>query len=178
MYTQRDASTGANAKRCRRLVFRGCAAFPPKPHTCAGTERKMGLSPGPISEEKKTSAAAGETKVLKRWAYFRQVLKDGAFGGTYFRQITSAVTGKTYQDVHLEFPEEWFKGLHPRTYKVFFSFPCIFFFFYMYTWSFSRNGAKGCVPRHARFFFFLYVLSFSAGISGVSRGPRQARHKF
>eukprot|EP00802_Teleaulax_amphioxeia_P021965 Tamp_22369.p1 GENE.Tamp_22369~~Tamp_22369.p1 ORF type:complete len:213 (+),score=31.97 Tamp_22369:445-1083(+) len=46
-----------------------------------------------------------------------QVLKDGAFGGTYYRKITSAVTGQTYEDVHLEFPAEWFKGLPPKAYK-------------------------------------------------------------
>jgi hypothetical protein len=59
-----------------------------------------------------------------------QVLKDGAFGGTYFRQISSAVTGETYQDVHLEFPEEWFKGLHPKAYKVFL-FSSLYFSFFL-----------------------------------------------
>ena len=46
-----------------------------------------------------------------------QVLKDGAFGGTYYRKITSAVTGETYEDVHQEYPEEWFKGMAPKSYK-------------------------------------------------------------
>ena len=46
-----------------------------------------------------------------------QVLKDGAFGGTYFRPIKSAVTGLSYTEAHAEFPEEWFKGLSPKSYK-------------------------------------------------------------
>lgn len=43
-----------------------------------------------------------------------QVLKGGAFGGTYFRTITSAVTNKTYkgeQALHDTVPNEWIDGL-------------------------------------------------------------------
>ena len=39
-----------------------------------------------------------------------QVLQMGSFGGTYFRPITSAVTGESYRQVYKEFPKEWFKG--------------------------------------------------------------------
>ena len=45
-----------------------------------------------------------------------QVLQLGSFGGTYFRPITSAVTGETYENVWKEFPEEWFRGLDPVHY--------------------------------------------------------------
>mmetsp|Transcript_76694 Transcript_76694/g.112333 ORF Transcript_76694/g.112333 Transcript_76694/m.112333 type:complete len:291 (+) Transcript_76694:85-957(+) len=46
-----------------------------------------------------------------------QVLEQGAFGGTYYRKIKSVVTGLSYEDVHKEFPDEWFKGLSPKQYK-------------------------------------------------------------
>lgn len=42
-----------------------------------------------------------------------EILQAGAFGGTYFRDIYSCVTKKSYKgaDVMGEFPKEWFKGL-------------------------------------------------------------------
>jgi len=42
-----------------------------------------------------------------------QILRAGAFGGTYFRQIKSGVTGKTYsyKEAIKEYPKGWFKGL-------------------------------------------------------------------
>merc|ERR1712216_555702 len=45
-----------------------------------------------------------------------QVIQAGAFGGTYFRNITSAVTGITYRgiDVIKEFPTS-FRGLNLET---------------------------------------------------------------
>lgn len=39
-----------------------------------------------------------------------QVLQLGAFGGTYFRPIKSAVTNAKYRNVHREFPKKWFEG--------------------------------------------------------------------
>lgn len=39
------------------------------------------------------------------------MFQAGAFGGTYFRPITSAVTNESYKGVHEEFPREWFEGL-------------------------------------------------------------------
>lgn len=43
----------------------------------------------------------------------KQVLQMGSFGGTYFRDITSAVTGLHYKgrEVISEYPEDWFEGL-------------------------------------------------------------------
>lgn len=38
-------------------------------------------------------------------------LQAGAFGGGYFRPITSRVTGKRYTAAHAEFPKEWFEGV-------------------------------------------------------------------
>ena len=38
-----------------------------------------------------------------------QVIRLGSFGGTYFRPISSAVTGESYSDAHQEF--EWCKGI-------------------------------------------------------------------
>jgi hypothetical protein len=42
-----------------------------------------------------------------------QVLQSGSFGGTYFRDISSAVTGIHYngRQVIKEFPDDWFQGL-------------------------------------------------------------------
>ncbi len=42
----------------------------------------------------------------------KEVLQLGSFGGTYFRVITSSITGETYKDVWKEFPEDWFEGLN------------------------------------------------------------------
>lgn len=43
----------------------------------------------------------------------KEVMQLGSFGGTYYRDITSAVTGKAYKgkQVIKEFPNDWFKGL-------------------------------------------------------------------
>lgn len=42
-----------------------------------------------------------------------QVLKAGAFGGTYFRSISSKTAGKTFKvGSHLEFPQDWFEGMN------------------------------------------------------------------
>ena len=41
-----------------------------------------------------------------------QVLRRGAFGGTYFRDIESSVTGKKYTKAYKEFPKSWFAGLN------------------------------------------------------------------
>jgi hypothetical protein len=43
----------------------------------------------------------------------KEVLQMGSFGGTYFRPIRSAVTGKTYgPEVYQELPPHWLKGLN------------------------------------------------------------------
>lgn len=41
----------------------------------------------------------------------RQMFKLGSFGGTYWRPIRSAVTGKTYRNQHREFPASWWKDI-------------------------------------------------------------------
>ena len=43
----------------------------------------------------------------------KQVFKLGSFGGTYFRDIKSDVTGKSYKgkNVIKKYPSDWFKGL-------------------------------------------------------------------
>lgn len=40
-----------------------------------------------------------------------QVLRAGAFGGGYFRNIHSTVTGESYRDAWRELPPEWIDGL-------------------------------------------------------------------
>lgn len=40
-----------------------------------------------------------------------EVLRAGAFGGTYFRAIDSGVTGARYTGAHKEFPAAWFDGM-------------------------------------------------------------------
>jgi len=42
-------------------------------------------------------------------------LRSGAFGGGYFRNIKSTVTGKSYVDIWKELPEEWIKGMNIKT---------------------------------------------------------------
>ena len=44
-----------------------------------------------------------------------EVLALGAFGGTYYRPIRSAVTGQQYRDVWKELPAEWLQGLDIKT---------------------------------------------------------------
>ncbi|RYG70339.1 hypothetical protein EON64_00435 [archaeon] len=45
----------------------------------------------------------------------KEVLQRGSFGGTYFRQITSGVTGETYKNVWKEFPSDWFDEINVTT---------------------------------------------------------------
>ena len=42
----------------------------------------------------------------------REIFKLGSFGGTYWRPIYSRITNKKYDDQHLEFPEEFWKGIN------------------------------------------------------------------
>ena len=44
----------------------------------------------------------------------KQVLKMGSFGGTYFRDIHSSITGKSYKGktVIKKYPADWFKGIN------------------------------------------------------------------
>ena len=41
----------------------------------------------------------------------QEVLRAGSFGGGYFRDISSTVTGVTYKDAWKEHPAEWLEGL-------------------------------------------------------------------
>ena len=43
----------------------------------------------------------------------RQIFKLGSFGGTYWRDIKSTVTHKTYHNAHKKYPKEWFDGIDP-----------------------------------------------------------------
>jgi len=46
-----------------------------------------------------------------------EVLREGAFGGTYFRTIQSGVAKETFVDQwKKDLPEEWREGLNPKTY--------------------------------------------------------------
>ena len=40
----------------------------------------------------------------------REIFLRGAFGGTYWRPIWSAVTRRNYANAHLEFPASWWRG--------------------------------------------------------------------
>ena len=40
-----------------------------------------------------------------------EIFRQGAFGGTYWRPISSGVTGKSYKDAHLEFPKKWWADI-------------------------------------------------------------------
>ena len=50
----------------------------------------------------------------------RQIFKMGSFGGTYYRDIHSSVTGKDYKgkSVIKSLPKEWFKGINIETHVV------------------------------------------------------------
>lgn len=41
----------------------------------------------------------------------RDIFKLGAFGGTYWRPIHSAVTNKNYNNVHKKYPASWWIGI-------------------------------------------------------------------
>ena len=47
----------------------------------------------------------------------REMFQLGSFGGTYWRPISSGVTGKKYKDQHHEFPKSWWEGI-PDNYLV------------------------------------------------------------
>lgn len=40
-----------------------------------------------------------------------EIFRAGSFGGTYWRPISSSVTGKKYKDNHLKYPKSWWKGI-------------------------------------------------------------------
>jgi hypothetical protein len=44
---------------------------------------------------------------------FIHIYYSGSFGGTYFRPIKSAVTGRSYssEEALADLPREWFRGL-------------------------------------------------------------------
>ena len=41
----------------------------------------------------------------------KEMFQSGSFGGTYWRPIYSNVTKKNYKEQHLEFPQNWWKGI-------------------------------------------------------------------
>lgn len=41
----------------------------------------------------------------------REMFRLGSFGGTYWREIKSGVTGKRYQNQHLKYPVSWWRGI-------------------------------------------------------------------
>ena len=45
----------------------------------------------------------------------REMFKLGSFGGTYWRNIKSSITGKKYENIYLDYPEEWWKGIPKNT---------------------------------------------------------------
>lgn len=44
----------------------------------------------------------------------RAIFKLGSFGGTYWRQISSSVTGKAYSNMHKIYPDLWWKGISEK----------------------------------------------------------------
>ena len=40
-----------------------------------------------------------------------EIFKLGSFGGCYWRKIKSTITGKSYKNVHLDYPKSWWKGI-------------------------------------------------------------------
>ena len=46
----------------------------------------------------------------------KQIFEKGAFGGTYYRDIYSSITKKSYKNAWKEFPKEWFKNIDINTY--------------------------------------------------------------
>ena len=44
-----------------------------------------------------------------------QMFRSGIFGGTYWRPIESTITGKKYENAHLEFPKKWWSNINTDT---------------------------------------------------------------
>ena len=44
----------------------------------------------------------------------RQIFKLGSFGGTYWREIKSKVTGKIHKNVYMKYPKDWFNGIEKK----------------------------------------------------------------
>ena len=44
-----------------------------------------------------------------------EIFKFGSFGGTYWRPIHSSITGKNYQNIHTNYPKEWWYDI-PENY--------------------------------------------------------------
>ena len=62
------------------------------------------------------------TLIFEDWPDFRpnltpeDILRAGSFGGGYFRDIYSGVTGVHYKNAHEELPESWIEGLDSEKY--------------------------------------------------------------
>ena len=85
-------------------------------------KRRMSKSPkskSPKIKSPKNTSVKSKTLHFKDFPEFKpnltpkQVLQLGSFGGTYFRDIHSTVTNKSYKgkEVIQEFPKNWFTGL-------------------------------------------------------------------
>ena len=80
---------------------------------------KRKMSKSPKSKSPKNTSVKSKTLHFKDFPEFKpnltpkQVLQLGSFGGTYFRDIHSTVTNKSYKgkEVIQEFPKNWFTGL-------------------------------------------------------------------
>ena len=93
-------------------------------------------------------------------------MRAGAFGGTYFRTISSSVTKQTYKDAWRELPESWTKGLSAPK--------CLARPWDKYDLSVNKFGAKsgqtledwersGWMSRHDPFGWFQWYCRFFSG---------------
>tara|TARA_B110000879_G_C11180319_1_gene517951 strand:+ start:1544 stop:2515 length:972 start_codon:yes stop_codon:yes gene_type:complete len=83
--------------------------------------QKLGKTGGHINWTLKYKNGKNKTKKQKRrfndYPAFRpnltprEMFKSGSFGGTYWRPINSAITGKNYKNKHLKYPESWWNGI-------------------------------------------------------------------
>jgi hypothetical protein len=88
-----------------------------------GTKDKVPLESADVYEGTRPMPKRNQKNelVFEDYPHFRpnltpkEVLQMGSFGGTYFRPITSKVTGESYKDVWKELPADWLEGLDIKT---------------------------------------------------------------
>lgn len=86
---------------------------------------KKGVAPDDVEVIDERMAIPGRNNkgelVFDDYPYFmpnltpKEILQMGSFGGTYFRPITSKVTGESYSNVWKELPPDWLEGLDIKT---------------------------------------------------------------
>eukprot|EP00927_Polykrikos_kofoidii_P039150 TRINITY_DN33587_c0_g1_i1.p1 TRINITY_DN33587_c0_g1~~TRINITY_DN33587_c0_g1_i1.p1 ORF type:complete len:270 (+),score=47.24 TRINITY_DN33587_c0_g1_i1:88-897(+) len=114
-YTRRLTSQGKfQDKKPGTNSLDGCLHSPPRLPPVVSVLEKRNLRP---ERGEDGCFVFDDYPVFKPNLSPKDVIQLGSFGGTYFRDIYSAVTGERYQGLEVikELPKDWFKGVDVDT---------------------------------------------------------------